>query len=263
MPLRSISDPRVFRCFFLALASISAACTIGCGSGSGSSSSTAKTSGIATADLDAHITVSAHEPGEVVVTASLEHDTGLDIEPVALSGDDSFRATAPDGDTRELARAGSSGSPRYRADFETSPAEGLVDVRFRGSDSTVRLRPEFTVTSPTRGEVFGFQDDLNFEWTPAEPGHVMRIWIRRSCRTTTGGTRGGSFFLQVPDTGDYAYDLGLLPEATDPAVDPSQDCSLEVELVREASAVIAPPFSVGSEMQSTQTRSVENLTITF
>jgi hypothetical protein len=266
MRLRPSSDPRGTRCFFVALASISAACTIHCGSGGGGSgggsSSGVDSSGIATADLEAEITVHAHEAGRVFVAATLETETVVDVEDVELSGGDSFRATSSDGQTRKLERGGSD-LPRYRAEFVTSPAEGPFQVQFRGSSFTVLLRPEFSVTSPAPGDVFGFQDDLNFEWTPAQPGHVMRIWINHLCHTTTGGLFGGSFFVQVPDTGEYSYDLSLLPAATNPVVDTSQDCSLAVQLMREESTDISPPFATASEMESSQDRLIENLTITF
>jgi hypothetical protein len=136
-------------------------------------------------------------------------------------------------------------------------------VRFRGSDFSVPLRREFTVTSPTPGQVFGFQDDLRLEWTPADASNVMRIWLTLSCASLTGGTRGGSRFLQVLDNGALNYDLGLLPEATDPAVDTSQDCTLNLRFMREAERRIAPPFAPGSRIDSSQTRVINDLIVTF
>ena len=91
----------------------------------------------------------------------------------------------------------------------------------------------------------------------------MRIQISRSCKTLTGGSRGGSFNLQVLDDGAHSYDLGLLPEAMDPAVDTSQDCTLDVDFFREATSTIAPPFSSFSHLESTQIRAVRGMTISF
>lgn len=51
--------------------------------------------------------------------------------------------------------------------------------------------------------------------------------------------------------------------STDPAIDTSRDCSLELDFLRIAFATIAPPFSPGSDMQSTQRRSVQGMSITF
>jgi hypothetical protein len=232
MPIRLESRVRALRWIAIALASTIAAHVIGCGSG-----------GVGGGDSDSSLSSSRFDTDE-------------------LDGGDSFRATL-DGKNRTLERSETSTEPYYVTSFDPSPAEGSVRVRFRGSNFTVTLRPEFTVTSPTAGEVLGFQDDLNLQWTPAEPGGVMQIWICRECRTTTGGARGGSFYIQVLDTGAYTYDLSLLPEATDPAVDTSQDCSLELDFLRQGFATISPPFSLGSDMQSTQRRTVQDMSITF
>jgi hypothetical protein len=265
MSIQLDSRARALRWLAIVLASTTAVHAIGCGSGGvdgGDSDSTVSSSRFDTDELDAGIYVSASAPGRVFVGASLEYDSVFDVEPVELDGGDSFRATL-DGRNRTLERSETSTEPYYVTSFDQSPAEGSVRVRFRGSNFTVTLRPEFTVTSPTAGQVLGFQDDLDLQWTPAEPGGVMQIWIRRECRTTTGGVRGGSFYIQVLDTGAYTFDLSLLPEATDPAVDTSQDCSLELDFRRHAYATISPPFSLGSDMQSTQRRTVQDMSITF
>lgn len=265
MSIRSDSRTRARRGIAIALVSTTAVYAIGCGSGGaggGDSDSALSSSRFDTDELDAGIYVSASTPGRVLVGASLEYDSIFDVEPVELDGGDSFRATL-DGRTRTLELSETSAEPHYVTAFDESPAEGSVRVRFRGANFTITLRPEFTVTSPVPGEVLGFQDDLNLRWTPAEPGGVMQIWIRRECRTTAGGVRGGSFYLQVLDTGVYDYDLSLLPEATDPAVDTSQDCSLELDFLRQAYATISPPFSPGSDMQSTQRRTIQDMSITF
>jgi hypothetical protein len=265
MPIRSISGPRVIRCFFVPLASIAAACMLGCGSGSGGggSSSELKSGGVATADLDAFFLVSADEPGQVEILAVLQRELAFENHPVALSDGDSLDATGPDGHTRKLKRSIVYEEPHYIAEFETHPAEGLVEIGFRGTTVSVPLRPEFTVTSPTPGTVFGFQDDLDIDWTPAEPGKVMRIWMHRTCHKLTGETIGTSTFVQVPDTGEFSYDMSLFSEATDPTLDTSKDCSLSLELDRKASTDISPPFKSFSGMESSQSREVENLTLTF
>jgi hypothetical protein len=266
MPLRSISCPRIDRWLVLTLASIAAA-TFGCGSGGGSggagSGSQLKSSGVATADLDAFFLVTADEPGQVEIFTVLKRELAFENHPVALSGGDALDATGPDGHTRRLKRSLVFEEPHYIAEFETHPAEGLVEIAFRGMTVSVPLRPEFTVTSPTPGTVFGFQDDLEIEWTPAEPGKVMRIWMHRTCHKLTGETIGTSTFAQVPDTGEFSYDMSLFSEATDPAIDTSKDCSLSLELDRKASTDISPPFKSFSGMESSQSREVENLTLTF
>lgn len=249
-----------------ALLSLLAAYSIGCGASSGMEDGvlqTASSNGIATEELEAYISVVSSSPRRVVVGASFEHDSILfGVEDVELGSGDSVRATMA-GHNRTLQRDPTVSAPYYETIFETTPAEGSVKLRFRGSTFTIPLRPEFTVTSPTPGLALGFQDHLELVWTPGEPGGVMRIWIRRSCKSLTGGTRGGSFYAQVFDRGAYSYDLGLLPEATDPAVDISQDCTLDVELVRSAATNIAPPFSSFSHLESTQTRAVRGMTISF
>ena len=258
MPIRSIS---------FTLASIAAACTLGCGSGGGSdgggSVSQLKSSGVATADLDAFFLVTADEPGQVEIFTVLKRELSFEMHPVALSDGDALDATGPDGHTRRLKRSLVFEEPHYIAEFETHPAEGLVEIGFRGTTVSVPLRPEFSVTAPTPGTVLGFQDDLEIEWTPAEPGKVMRIWMHRSCHKLAGGTVGTSTFVPAPDTGAFSYDMSLFSEATDPAIDTSKDCSLSLELERRATTDISPPYKSFSGLEANQSREVEGVTLTF
>lgn len=262
MRLRSSSDPLAVRLLVLTLASIAAAAAIGCGQGS-HTGSTINSQRLETAEIDADISVFASEPGRIVVEADVEHETAFErIYDVELSTDDTIGVTTPNGQTGRLRRTKSSRGPHYRARIDTSPTEGRVRIHFRDSHADVDLRPAFSVTSPTPGEVFGFQDDLSIAWTPAEPGQKMEIWIHRSCRTTTGATREGRSFQRVDDNGSYVYDLSVLPEATDPTIDTSRDCSLEVELERYESTGLSPTFGSGI-LRAMQIRSVENLILTF
>ncbi|MBK7949068.1 MAG: hypothetical protein IPK00_10060 [Deltaproteobacteria bacterium] len=264
MALPSRSTP--FRIRSLALLALFAAHLIGCGSSTsveGDSSNTVSSGGVATGDLEASISVVASSPDHVRVGASFERDSILfGVQDVELGGGDSVRVSLG-GRSRTLQRDPDATSPYYETTFDLSPAEGPVTIRIRGSSFTLPLRPAFTVTSPTPGLSLGFQDHLDLEWTPADPGGVIQIWLSRSCKTLTGGTRGGSSYLQVLDDGAYSYDLGLLPEATDPAIDITQDCTLDLRFVREASASIAPPFSSFSQLGSTQMRTVGGMTISF
>jgi hypothetical protein len=171
------------------LASFCAVCALGCGSGSGGGS-TVNSQTLETDEIEADIDVFAREPGRIVVEADVEHENVLQsIVDVELSTDDAIRVTTPNGDTGRLKRSKSSSGPRYRAEFDTTPTEGRVRICFRDMHFDVDLRPEFSVTSPTPGNVFGFQDDLRIAWTPAEPGSVIQIWFDRSCRATTGEMR--------------------------------------------------------------------------
>lgn len=250
----------------VALLSLFAALAIGCGSSTsvdGDSSNTVSSSGIATQDLEASISVFASAPDHVHIGASFVRDSILTgVDDVELGSGDSVRVSLG-GQARTLKRDPDATSPHYETTFDTSPAEGLVQIRFRGSRFTLPLRPVFTVTSPTPGLALGFQDHLDLAWTPADPGGVIQIWLSRTCRTLTGGTRGGSSYLQVLDVGAYSYDLGLLPEATDPAIDITQDCTLDLRFIRAAATTIAPPFSSFSHLESTQSRSVGGMTISF
>jgi hypothetical protein len=267
MPLRSISCPRIDRWLVLTLASIAAA-TLGCGSGGGSggggSGSELKSSGVAIADLDAFFSISADEPGQVRIFTVLEREVGFENHPVALNNGDSLDATGPDGHTRRIKRSLVFEEPHYIAEFETHPAEGMVEIGFRGTTVGVPLRPEFTVTAPTPGTVLGFQEDLEIEWTPAEPGKVIRIRMHRTCHKLAGGTVGTStIVLAAPDTGEFSYDMSQFSEATDPAIDTSKDCSLALELDRKASSDISPPYKSFSSMESSQSREVEDVILTF
>lgn len=261
---RSIRFP--IRPLAIALLSLFAASILGCGSGSsfdGDASQTVTSAGIATENLEASISVLASAPDHVHVGASFVRDSILTgVDDVELASGDSVRVSLG-GRSRTLARDPNATSPHYETTFDISPAEGPVQIRVRGSSFTLPLRPAFAVTSPTPGLALGFQDQLDLEWAPPDPGGVIQIWLSRSCKTLTGGTRGGSSYLQVLDDGAYSYDLGLLPEATDPAVDITQDCTLDLRFVREASTSIAPPFSSFSHLESTQMRTVGGMTISF
>jgi hypothetical protein len=241
------------------LASICAA-TISCGQGS-HTGQTINSQRLENEEIDADIDVFGLAPGRIVVEAELEHEDSLErIYDVELSTDDEIDVTLPNGQKGALKRAK---GRRYRARFDTSPSEGQVRIHFRDEHVDVDLRPAFSVTSPTPGQVFGFQDDLNIAWTPAEPGQQIQIWIHRSCRTTAGATRDRSTYVALADdNGSYVYDLSALPEATDPTIDTSADCPLEVELRRIDSSGLFPMFGFGS-VQSIQARAVENLLLTF
>lgn len=266
VPSRRPLDRRVVRSLAIALLSLFAAPMLGCGSGSsaeGDASQTVSSAGIATEDLEADISIVASDPDHVHVGASFVRDSILTgVDDVELASGDSVRVSLG-GRSRTLARDPNASSPHYETTFDLSPAEGPVQIRIRGSSFALPLRPAFTVTSPTPGLALGFQDHLDLEWTPPDPGGVIQIWLSRSCKTLAGGTRGGSSYLQVLDDGAYSYDPGLLPEATDPAIDITQDCTLDLRFVREASASIAPPFSSFSHLGSMQTRAVGGMTISF
>lgn len=223
---------------------------------------------IETQDIDANFSVTSGQPGETVVGASLETDRGFSVEAVALAGRESLVAKF-DGYSRALVLDPTAPDPRYSTVFHTAAASGPVQIVFHRahgstiSDPVVILRPEFTVAEPRTGEFYRFGDDLPLEWAPAQPGDVMKIWLRLRCTTLSGGTAGRSFFLQVEDDGSNSYDLGLFPEATDPTIDQSIDCVLSVDFQRIRSSDIAPPFAAGSSMTATQTRTVDDILIGF
>jgi hypothetical protein len=247
------------------LASICAACALGCSDDSSDRRPPVESGRFDTEEITADILVEARAPGRFDVDVEMRHSgRGRDV---VLSDGDSFLAIAPDGQEETLRRrvflGGAGRPPRYGADFETSPAEGEVRVRFRGTPLDVDLRPEFSVTSPAPGQLFGFQDDLPITWTPAEPGATMRISIRIICSGTTVDTISSTPVHEVADTGSFDYDLSLNPLATDPRVDTSKDCSLEVRLFRDATTDISPPFSEPSALESIQWRSVDQMHVTF
>jgi hypothetical protein len=248
----------------ITLASICAAWTLGCSEDSSDGRPPLESGRFDIEELGADMFVLARAPGRFDVEVEMVH-TGRS-RWVVLSDGDAFRAIAPDGQEEELGRMhflGLRRPPRYGAEFEMSPAEGEVRVRFRGFPMDVDLRPEFSITSPAPAQLFGFQDDLPIAWTPAEPGATMRIRIEIVCAGTTTNTIGSTPVHEVADTGSFVYDLSLNPLATDSRVDTSEDCSLAVQLFRDATTDISPPFSEPSAMESTQWRSVDQMKVTF
>jgi hypothetical protein len=230
------------------------------------SSGTTSSPSVATEDIDASMTASASEPGMTHVRVALERDDSFSVMSIELAKGERLEATF-DGLTQTLIRDASAFDAEYITDFATASAAGPVQIRFfrsNGSivdDSVVTLRPEFTVTSPTPGQSATFTSDLLLEWTPAQLRDVMRVWLSVSCATTMGKTTFRSFFIQVEDDGSELYDLSQIPEATDPMIDRSIDCTLNLDFQRLRSRIIAPPFEAGSEIRSKQSRGIQDITI--
>ena len=124
------------------------------------------------------------------------------------------------------------------------------------------LRPEFDVTMPMDDDVVDFTTVLPLEWAPPDPGRLMNVRLELACATFAGPTRIRNAQRSFDDDGAASYDLALFPEATDPAIDPSIPCRLDLEFTRVDTTPLAPPFGDG-QFRTTQSRTVEGVVVEF
>jgi len=222
---------------------------------------------VATIDIDATMSARATESAMTRIVVELDEDGVLLGNDLFLSGGERLEATFG-AQTQTLARDPASTDIEYFADFNSSSSVDPIQVRFFRRDGSivdspfVFLRPDFTVTSPSTGQAADFMDVLSLEWTPAEPAEIMDVRLRLLCMTLDGGSRLRNVFQNFTDDGSASYDLSLFPEATDPLIDQSIDCILEIEFTRETLSSVAPPFGDGSFF-TVQSRTIENIVVSF
>jgi len=212
---------------------------------------------LSTSEIEAEIDITATRPGHFKIVARFD-SSGLFSDGVLLNGGDQV-VYIFNGRGQRLRRDNDSDPPRYLRKPDVPMAEGPIDVQFvRGNGNVfsnmITLRPEFTVTEPSDGQLFTFADTLFLTWTPAELGEIMDLTFYVACYKTGGGTAARRFTVMEPDDGSASLDLSMLPEAMDPQLDTSRDCLMDIEYTRESTTDIDPPFDSPSRLRARQTR---------
>jgi len=227
---------------------------------------TGPTTAVATGDIDATMTARATESAMTRVVVSLDEDEFLGND-LYLAGGERLEATF-DGQTLTLARDPLARDIEYFSVFSSSSSVDPIQVRFFRADGTivgapdVFLRPDFSVRSPVRGQTATFMDTLLLEWAPAEASANMSVRLELTCRMLDGTIAIRNVHPIYADDGSASYDLSLFPEATDPLIDRTADCMLEVEFTRVAVTSVAPPFGDG-DFRTTQSRLIEDILVRF
>lgn len=221
---------------------------------------------VATADMRATMSARATDSGTTRVVVSLDEDEFLG-DDLYLAGGERLEASF-DGATRTLALDPVSTDFDYFADFTSISSIEPIRVRFFRADRSivdapdVFLRPDFAVTAPRDGEMTTFLDMLPLEWMPAEPGEDMRVRLELTCRLLNGETAIRIAHTTFDDDGAASYDLSLLTEATDPLIDRTDDCIIDLEFMRVRVNSVAPPFGDG-DFRTTQSRTIEDVVVRF
>ena len=234
---------------------------------SGCSNEDVSSETIATQRFYASMSVSAEAPGlsRILVSFQVDGPLGANVE---LAGGEMLEATVA-GLTQTLIEDNRFFSIEYVTRFNTSSDADPFRIRLtraNGSvfdESVVSLRPEFTVTSPVPGQLASFRGDLSMEWAPAEPGETLTARFSSACRTMTGALALNVSTMILDDDGSELFDLGRLPAANDPTIDPSRACTLDVDFQRRATGMLDPAFEAGGSITSTQSREIEDLTVLF
>ena len=221
----------------------------------------------ATDEMRMSVVATSREAGEVAVSARLcctPEYFGRGGDALRLGREEGL-AAALGGRRRTLQRSGSSDAYRYTfAGVATGSPFEFVYYRTDGSKlrSTSRMPTDFEVTYPRSGEVFDVTDEIVLEWTPRSRygGDVMVIRPRIECQRLDGRRFVRSFYWQVPDDGQFVYDLSRLPEATNDDLDRRVDCSLSFGFSRSEYRSIAPPYRSGS-IETTVVRTLDGVVI--
>ncbi|MDQ6983849.1 MAG: hypothetical protein Q9M44_03955 [Ghiorsea sp.] len=217
-----------------------------------SSGCTVDSSDIKTSGMDATITVSSTGSNSTSVNVSLISGS----DDVKLIDGDVLVSTR-DGVRKTLSKL-SSGS--YETTFSSDTSAAYTIELQRPNDpnasSSVNLPAPFSITAPTKNQLFASGTNVDVQWTPAISS-VLDYAYSTSCTDTAGGSVQKSDTISVVGiNGGYTIaSANLLPTG----IDPNITCVCNVNLIRQVQGTISPALKSGSTITASQTRNISFL----
>jgi len=219
------------------------------------------------AEMVATMTVTTDGSGIAMVETALED--AVTGEPLKLTNGDRLFASASGGGQQTMTLDPGSMVPSYTTDIDVSGSStGTVLIyfqrggRYRGVGGG--LPRDFTVLSPMDADATSFASMLPLEWTEIIfPEQPMRVEFSLACTLLTGAPYSRTFTIEVDDDGLHDFDMSSLPEASDPDIDPYEDCTLD--LVFERFELNSSPgfWGSASTLRKSQLRGVSGIRVVF